>query len=321
MRIIFPIYRHATSSIMLLRRSLIKTDRVSYLLISNSYIAFITASPLFIEMCITSIYGHLHPNISFDGWNCRVKSYVLYIHGCVYFYSFLLQAIYRFCRIVHPTRVVYQSFRPYAILSVAQWILAALMLLPSLFLGDLEYLPNDYHCQIGPTNLRGSMIGLSVLFIVPFVSTLMFYLYTLYYVYTKTTVLTTINRNTTARRDLIILSRLVFLFTFITTVAFPHVLIPVIYTISGSLASWVSPCEWLFTAFSLSAACIIQFVVSPNLRKLRIRPTCVRPLVMLRPIVYPIVLPSKNDNTNKLLHANRLTLNREERLDIQIEKK
>ena len=198
--------------VMLLRRSLIKTDRVSYLLISNSYIAFITASPLFIEMCITSIYGHLHPNISFDGWNCRVKSYVLYIHGCVYFYSFLLQGIYRFCRIVHPTRVVYQSFRPYAILSVAQWILAALMLLPSLFLGDLEYLPNDYHCQFGPTNLRGSMIGLSILFIIPFVSTLMFYSYTLYYVYTKTTVLTTISRNTTARRDLIILSRLVFLF-------------------------------------------------------------------------------------------------------------
>jgi len=131
---------------MLFRRSVIKTDSVGYLLAANSYIVFIIASPLFIDMSMNSIYGELHANISFDGWMCSFKLYVLYINGCVHFFSFLLQSIYRFCRIVYPTRIVLRSFRPYAILSVAQWILAATLLLPSFCLGDIKYLPQDYHC-------------------------------------------------------------------------------------------------------------------------------------------------------------------------------
>jgi hypothetical protein len=257
---------------MLLHRSTIKTDSVSYLLIANTYIAFILSSPIFIDMCIHSIYGHLHTDSSFDGWGCQLKSYALYITGCVYFYSFLFQSIYRFCRIVHPARVIFQSFYPYLTISLIQWILAALVLLPSLLLGDFKYSPEDYHCQLVPTDLRGSLIGLSIVFVIPLTSTLICYFYTLYYVLIQTTALTTINRYSSIRRDLIILSRLVFLFIFVTAVALPHVLIPIIYAITGYLPSWVVSLEWLLTLFSLAAANIIQVFVFPHLRKLILRP-------------------------------------------------
>jgi hypothetical protein len=254
--------------IMLLRRSLIKTDKISYLLTANNYIAFLVGSPLFIDMFINSIYGQLYSNSSFDGEQCRVKSYALYICGCAYFYSFLLQAIYRLCRIVYPTRVGLQSFHSFVMLSVAQWILAASMLLPSFLLGDMKYLPDDYHCQFAPTDVRGSLIGLSVLFLIPFLLTLICYFYTMHHVRTRTTALTTINQDTSIRRDLIILSRLLFLFTFLTTVGLPHVLIPIVYAMTGYLSSWVVPFEWLLTVFSLAAACIVQIFMSPHVKKL-----------------------------------------------------
>jgi hypothetical protein len=272
--------------IMFLRRSIIKTDRVSYLLAANSFIAFTGASPIFMEMSINAIYGELHPNSSFDGRLCSFKSYVLYTIGCVYFFSFLLQSLFRFCRIVYPTRAILQSFRAYVILSVAQWILAAILLLPSFCLGHMSYLPADYHCQLAPTNLRGSLLGLLFLFLIPFISTLICYFYTLNYVRTKTTALTTINQRKNIRRDLIILSRLFFIFIFLTAEALPHVIIPIVYAITGYLPPWVVSFEWLLTLFSLTAACIIQMYVTPHLKKICQRTTHINPITGLHLAVH-----------------------------------
>lgn len=268
-------------SLMLFHRSIIKIDKVSYLLSANSYIAFIISSPFFLEMSLNSIYGEFHPDISFDGWNCRFKGYVLYITGSVYFFSFLIQSIYRFCRIVYPTRIEFQSLRPYVILSISQWIFAATLQLPSYFLRVIQYLPNDYHCQFDPTDLSGSLLGLSILFLIPFMLTLICYLYTMYYVRVRTTALITINQYRNVRRDLIVLSRLVFLFTFLTAVGLPHVVIPFVYTITGYLPFWVIPFQWLLTVFSLSTACIIQIFVTPPLKKICVRKARVIPIITL----------------------------------------
>lgn len=269
--------------VMLLRRSIMKTDKVGYLVSVNSYIAFIVASPIFIDFSVRSIYGQLHSNVSFDGWVCTFKAYVLYTSGCVYFFSFLLQSIYRFCRIVYPTRILFQSFRPYAIVSVGMWFLGAILLLPSYFIGAIEYLPEDYHCQFPTTDLRGSLVGLSIIFLMPFILTLICYFYTMYYVRSRTSALITINRYRNVRRDLIVLSRLVFLFTFITAVALPHVVIPIVYAITGYLPPWVVSFEWLLTVFSLTAACIIQIFVTPPLTRICIRNTRINPVTRMNP--------------------------------------
>ncbi|CAF0898136.1 unnamed protein product [Adineta steineri] len=272
---------------MLCRRSIVKTDRVSYLLLANSYIAYLVASPFFAEMSLNSIYGQLHPNSSFNVKSCVFKSYIIYVSGCVYFHSYLLQAIYRLCRIVYATRLQYQSFRIYAILSIGQWVLAALMLLPSLLAGSIEYIPTEHHCQIAATNLLGSLLGLSFLFLIPFVSTLILYFYTIHYVHTKTTALHAINHHTSIRRDLIILSRLIILFTFISTVALPHVLMPIFYVLTNYLPVWISALEWLFTCFSLNTACIIQIFSVPQLRKLWLPAIRIQPVEAIGHAIKP----------------------------------
>ena len=268
-------------TLMFLRRSIVKTDPVSYLLLANTYIVLFITSPMFIEMSIRSIYGQLHPDSSFDDWGCPIKSYAIYITGCVYFHSFLLQAIYRFCRIVHPTRAYFQSFRLYGILSVGQWFAAALMILPSLIFNGISYLPDDYHCQFGPKDLRGSLLGLSFLFVMPFLFTMIFYAYTMFYVRTRTTALTSLNRNSSIRRDVLILSRLVLLFTFVMTVAFPHVLIPLFYVMIGYQPGLVVSLEWFLTWFSLAAANVIQLCALPHSKKLWKRPARVQPTTRL----------------------------------------
>ncbi|CAF3389227.1 unnamed protein product [Rotaria sp. Silwood2] len=172
------------------------------------------------------------------------------------------------CRIVYHTRVNLRSFRLYKNLSIAQWILGFLQLLPSLCIGDIDYLPTDYHCQLSPKNLHATLTGLSILFLIPLSLTLICYVCTMYYVRSRNIALGPIGRSSNIHRDLTVFTRLVILLTFVTTVALPHVLIPIAYVANDYLPLWTSPFEWSLTLFSLICVAITQIFVSSHLKKI-----------------------------------------------------
>ena len=90
----------------------------------------------------------------------------------------------------------------------------------------------------------------------------------MYYVRTQTAALTSINQNRGIRRDFFVLSRLVLLFTFLTAVALPHVLIPIAHALGAYIPGWVVSFEWTLTVFSLTAGCILQIWFTPHLKKI-----------------------------------------------------
>lgn len=105
----------------------------------------------------------------------------------------------------------------------------------------------------------------------------------MYHVRTQTTALIMINQYRSVRRDLIILSRLVFVFIFITAAALLHAIIPIVYTITGYLPPWMVSLEWLLTLFSVTTGCIIQIFVTPHLKKLYVRINRIIPLARQNP--------------------------------------
>jgi hypothetical protein len=141
----------------------------------------------------------------------------------------------------------------------------------------ITYSPDDCHCQFGTTDLRGSLLGLTFLFSMPFILTLMLYGYTMFYVRTHTTALTTLSHHSQIRHDIVILTRLIFLFTFVITVAFPHILIPVFYVLTGQQEGFAVFLEWFLTWFSLAAANIIQLYSLTHSKKLWMRTSPVNP--------------------------------------------
>ena len=253
---------------MCFRRGIVKRHRIDYLLLGNTYLILITVCPFFLDLSIHSIYGHLHPDSTFEGFPCRFKAYIMYINGYVYFYSFLLQAIYRYCRIVYHTQLKYQSFRLYFLLSIFLWINGFWQTVPCLIFRHVDYMPDEYHCQFPADNLPSSLIGLSIMFLVPYLLTLMCYACTMYHVRKRTTELSHINQRASLRRDLTVLTRIVFLLTLVTLVAMPHVLIPIIYVLFGYIPPWASPFEWLLTVLGLFGAGFLQLFLSPIMRQL-----------------------------------------------------
>ena len=253
---------------MFISRSTIKKNPTDYLLLVNSYIALFLVTPTFVDLGIHSIYGHLHPGTSFDTFACRLKAYLMYIHGHVYFYSFLVQSIYRYYRIVHQKRVKYECFRRYAILSIVIWINAFWQMFICLVFGQIDYVPHEFHCQFPANNLSSSLIGLSIMFLIPYLLTLVCYTCTMYHVRKRGVELRRINQRIRLRRDLLIIQRIVILFTLVTLVAMPHVLIPLVHALFGYIPSWASPFEWLLTVSALFSVALIQLFFSPLLRQL-----------------------------------------------------
>ena len=253
---------------MFISRKTIKKHRTDYLLLANSYIALFIAAPVFFDLGAHSIYGHVHPQSSFDTFSCRFKSYLIYFLGYVYFYSFFLQSIYRYCRIVYHTRIQLQSFRLYVLLSLSIWINGVWQVLPSLLLGHIDYVPDEFHCQLPANNLWSSLIGLSIMFVIPYLLTLVCYACTMYHVRQRTAELSHVNQQARLRRDLLILQRIVLLLTAVIMVAMPHVIIPIVYTVFRYIPSWASSFEWMTTVLALASASFIQIFVSPFMRQL-----------------------------------------------------
>ncbi|CAF4107867.1 unnamed protein product [Adineta steineri] len=254
---------------IILHRPTIRGERIDCLFLANIYIILLVISCFFLDMYFYYITGYLYPNSSFDNLWCRTKGYILYICGYSFFHSFSLQAIYRICRILYPIQTKRQPFNLYAIIFLGQWIFSAIELLPSLLIGDIEYLENDFHCQVAPTNMRSSLTVCLIGFLAPFTIILYCYGYTIYYVRKHNSTIITIKQRTILRRDLIILKRIILLLTVLTSSAVPHVAFPIIYIMIGSLPKWLVSLEWALTILALLSISLVIPRISPHLKRLR----------------------------------------------------
>ena len=258
----------AIFSNMFIRRSKLKADAIPHLLSFNTYVAVSIGCALIFDMGFHALYAQFRSNVSFDGWWCRVKAYGVAVVGSMFFYSFLLQAGYRVCRIVFSTSLKFRSFRLYMIATIVQWIIGFVQAVPPFILEILRYLDGVFYCQASPANPLGTYFCLATIYMIPFNLTVGCYIYTMSYVRKRSIALTTINQNASTQRDLLVLKRIVALLVFVATVALPQVVIPVIYMITGSYPVWIVHFGWAMTSFSLALISIVLIFVSPNLRKL-----------------------------------------------------
>jgi hypothetical protein len=265
--------------IMLFDHSIIKRDRTSHLLYINMYVSLFIGCAIMLDIYCYTLYGHMHVNISFDGQWCYIEAYLLYVSGCGFFYSYLLQAIYRLCRIVFYTRPVLKSFKLYVYGIVIQWILSFLQVIPVLLLGTFQYLPEDYHCQIPIYNVRGLLIGLSLVHMIPISLTTICYIYTMMYIRKISATVKSIRQQARDRRDFLVLKRVFTLLSILIESGVPTLGISLFFQFSGYLPYWSTQFQWLTATFSICVVSIVLIFVSPSSPKFRKRPHEIRNVI------------------------------------------
>ena len=245
------------------------------MLTCNVYFALLVFSLLLAEQYVHVFIGHRYSFLRYnDGVDCPTRAYLQLVSICTIFYSNTLQAIYRLCRVVFYTRPALRSVRLYRIVIVGQWIFCFLIVVPTLLMNDFEYLPDDYHCQIGFTNYRSTLLNGIVAYLVPMNITGGCYVYTLRKIRRgHTHLLENMSQiqQISARRDLIVLFRICLLLSLLMSFFIPSLVLLVIYQRTGYLAWWASQVQWLVFITSVTCVTVALAVISPHVYNLWFR--------------------------------------------------
>lgn len=247
-------------------------NRVPLFLTSNMYLSI-----FFFCTCILDIHGrslskrlYASPSVH-DDLFCRIRAHLTSIAGGGMFYSNMLQALFRLCRVIFYTRRNLQQFSLYRIMIIIQWLLCGLFVMPNILLGDYEYFEDGLQCQISLLNRRSAIFNFLVLYFIPVIVTIGSYMYTVRKARTANTHLRqpmTQIQIIAAQRDMVVLFRICILIVPMLMFSVPTVIVFVAYLTEGRKLWWSIQVQWLVFVISMTFVNVILALISPHVRNL-----------------------------------------------------
>ena len=238
------------------------------ILICNTYVSIIFTCVILLDMYGHNLCGDLYSNISFDNWWCYGRTYLLHTELCLLYHSYLLQAIFRFCRVVLYKHKRLQTFQFISSLILIQWLIGFLFMLPILFLHHFQYVPEYYYCEILLSDSLGLMLTGAITYSLPMGIIGGIYFYILYYMQKTRSQSVLRNRQQANQRDLVVLRRIIILLGLLVTLGFPTFFIWLGYMLTGYVNSIGYHLGWSMFTFSLSSLPSTFVLLTPQLRKL-----------------------------------------------------
>jgi len=237
---------------------------VSFLLICNTYFTIIIFCFTLFDIGGHSLYGHINLSIVFAGQWCEIRAYFSHVCFCSYYYSFVLQAIFRLFRIVFYKKKILQSFHIFLIAIFMQWFLSFIFILPHIFLKDFQYQSIDYNCWISFKNIRGMLLAILNIYVCPLLIIFIIYAYILKYIRQKINIQQ--KRRKANRRNIIILRRIIIILIFLIIIGIPTLIILLIYIITNYLIPFAYDIQTINISLGLVITSITLVFVTPRLR-------------------------------------------------------
>ena len=199
-----------------------KTCRtVPMLLVGNSYLIGIIFGILIFSMNLFRLINDLYHRTSADIF-CSFRGYMGYATCSILNFSFCLQAIYRFLRIVYPHRLIFQSWKFQFFLICSTWIFGIVYPMIFLFTKEIIYNLENQICQL-PLHLSFSIIYMAnFAYITPVSLTMIIYFKLVYHVRQMSQRVTPVNTLNRAKRELKMLRRTVILVSILIIYCLPY---------------------------------------------------------------------------------------------------
>ncbi|CAF2839044.1 unnamed protein product [Rotaria sp. Silwood2] len=212
------------------------------------------------------MYDDLQPSISFDDYYCQLRSYVNYVFICAFYYSCLLQAMFRLCRVVFQKRKILQSRTVFTIAMIIQWLVSIVYILAYLLLNDFQYHPDISSCWLSFKNICG--LSIAMVFVYGSPLTIMTLIYVCIVRFIRHTVQTQQIRNNANKRDLLVVKRIIILVFIAMTIGIPTLLIFIVYMITNYLTPLAYHIQALSLTWGLVAASIAMGFITPQVREI-----------------------------------------------------
>jgi hypothetical protein len=242
-------------------------EKKLFLLSLNMYVSIFIFVLFVLDMFISIIKGHIHPNlpelINNNLW-CRLKIYLLTIALISSLYSNVLQDLHRFFRIIYYTHPIFtRKIDLYLIGILIQVLLSALLQLPILLIGYYDY--EDYHCQVYLTNWRGILMGALLVWLLLISITAIIYVCTIRFI-RKNLPKFTFQQQSRVNRDVTVIKRVLWILIFIIVFGTPACSTTIVYYIFGYVGWWANHLTWLTFISSFTGMSIVHTCFSPHLR-------------------------------------------------------
>ena len=195
-----------------------------------------------------------------------------FIHGflCTLYDSYILQAVYRLCRVVFYRHRGFHKFSLYLYLIPILFLFGLLSISPALVRGNIVYLPSEHYCQTPFTNLWAINYIALRLFFLPILLIALIYVYLLRHVRQSNPSSTShVSRSHSSRnaRDLIVIRRLLLMLIVLILLGLPSVIFLSIFLVTGQLMAITYRLGWLSVSFSLVFLAAMLIYLTRSVRK------------------------------------------------------
>ncbi|CAF0981220.1 unnamed protein product [Rotaria sp. Silwood1] len=239
-------------------------SNILVLLTCNTYFTIILFCFTLLYACIRNLYGHINSSISLAGQWCKIRAYLLYVCFCAFYYSFVLQAIFRFFHIVYYKKKILQHFHIFIIAILIQWILSFLFIFPHILLNDFQYQSLNYNCWISFRNIRGILLATLTIYVCPI--SIIFTIYTCILRYVRRTFINRREQQKSYKRDAIILKRIVILLLFLVMFDISTLTVFAIYSITNYLIPFAYEIQVVSISIGLVVTPITLIFITPKIR-------------------------------------------------------
>ncbi|CAF1063223.1 unnamed protein product [Adineta steineri] len=117
------------------------------MLIANTYVTILLSGSVELSMRIFALQNDLKQIIYEDRF-CAFRGLANYVVFALFYYSFVLQALYRYVTTVYLTRLFWQSIRFQAVLIGLAWAFCLLFPLAFIFSTPITYNSDNQICQL-----------------------------------------------------------------------------------------------------------------------------------------------------------------------------
>ncbi|CAF1480307.1 unnamed protein product, partial [Adineta steineri] len=196
---------------------------VPIMLTTNSCLAEIVYGSITLSLAVFTLQNDTK-QLAYQDALCTFRGYLGYVATALFLYSFTLQAIYRYITVVHTAHISWQSARVQSVLIVISWILAIILFLPWLFTGAITYSVDDQVCLVLLQLSVPVIYNMFFVYLIPVSIIVLIYIKLVKYVREMSIRATSTQTMFQARRDLVVVRRIIIIIMILLTLGFPYVI-------------------------------------------------------------------------------------------------
>jgi hypothetical protein len=259
------------------KKHLKKSFHVSLVLTCNTSLSVICFSITLSLMSLASIGGD-HNIISLNQMVfsvCHFRGFLNYIFITSLYLSYVLQAVYRFFRIVYHKHKYLRTLSTFSCYIFAQWLLSFVLILPILFANKnysslIIYSPEDFNCLVPFNNIRGIVFVLLTVYVSPLCGLCLIYSRIIIHLQQKRKQPALHRQN---KRDASVIKRIYTVIIILWGLCLPTTVFFIRFIVTGNLHWATYRICWMTISISLAFISLSSLYVTPQIYK-KVRVIC-----------------------------------------------